>query len=319
MTKKQTQWATWAITAALIIIGTLIGANLPAAPGGTGLFGAQGVSGGISNFTGLDVAAPTVFATATPAVLINSLGAGNILEVRDASTPVWTINNGGAVVQTGASTHSGGQTINNWLNLAAPTAIATATPAAVINSAGVSAILEVRDGGTTIAQFRNGGALDLIANPIIQDVDTENQGVLPSIVSTAITYTAAAGGSGTVATIADGEIWFVHAVYVNVTTDFDATGDDATLDIGDGGDVDGLCNLDDAELQAADVEVTGMNAGWQCLGSTDVVGAYLTNGLGMVYAPSGAAETIDWLIDEGTGETITAGAATIYVVYTRIQ
>ena len=50
------------------------------------------------------------------------------------------------------------------------------------------------------------------------------------------------------------------------------------------------------------------------------LGAYLDlNHNVFVYAPSGAAETIDWLVDEASGETITAGAATIYVVYTRIQ
>ncbi len=145
--------------------------------------------------------------------------------------------------------------------------------------------------------------------------DTENVG-LPTVVSTAITFTAAAGGSGTIATIAAGEVWFVHYVYINVTTNWDATGDDVLLVIGDGGDPNGLLDLVDAELQTADTEGTGAPAGWLGFMGTGVRGAYLAEGLGFIYDGS---ETIDFLIDETSGETITAGAATIYVVYTRIQ
>lgn len=148
--------------------------------------------------------------------------------------------------------------------------------------------------------------------------DVENI-FLPTTVSTVITWTAAAGGTGTVATIGDGEIWIVHSVLVNVTTDFDCTGDDATLVVGDGNDADGFIVLADAELQAADTEGTGFAAGWQGM-ADGTIGVYLDEvDSGYVYAPSGAAETIDWLIDETSGETITAGAAEIFVTYTRIQ
>lgn len=149
-------------------------------------------------------------------------------------------------------------------------------------------------------------------------INTENV-MLPTVLSVPITYTAAAGGTGTVATITDGEIWFVHAVLVDVTTNFDATGDDATLVVGDGNDADGFIVLADAELQAADTEGTGFTAGWQGMAAA-TQGVYLDgNWNGFVYAPSGADETIDYLIDEADGETLSAGAATIYVVYTRIQ
>ena len=281
--------------------------------------GSQTLSGGQTINNWLKVAAPTAIATATPGVVIDSLGVSNILEVRDAATPVFTVNNGGAWASTGAGTHSSGQTINNWAVVAAPTAIATATPAAVIDSLGVSNILEVRDGGTAIAQFQNGGALDLIANPIVQDLGSENVGVLPSVCTVSITYTALAGGTGTVCTIGDGEIWHVEYVFANVTEDWDTTGDDALVEIGDGSDTDGLLDLDDAELQAADTEGTGAPAGWEGFMSTDTRGAYLANGHGFIYAPSGAAETIDYIIDETSGETFTAGALTVYVVYTRLQ
>jgi hypothetical protein len=159
--------------------------------------------------------------------------------------------------------------------------------------------------------------LDLNNTYIDQDIATENI-MLPTVASTAFTYTAAAGGTATLFTIADGEIWLVHDIYVNVTTNFDATGDDATIDVGDGADVDGLCNLDDAELQTTDVEVTGSAAGWQCFGGADTIGAYIASGRGFIYAPSGAAETIDAVI-AATGDDLSAGGATAYIVYTRIQ
>ncbi len=202
--------------------------------------------------------------------------------------------------------------------VAAPTAMPTATPGLSVYNAGVGAIVDL--GGSALEYQFDRTAFDLQSNYIEADIDTEHL-MLPSVVSTAITYTAAAGGTGAVATIADGEIWFVHAVFVNVTTDFDCTGDDATLVIGDGNDADGFVVLADAELQAADTEQTGSPAGWQGLVAA-TMGVYLDGAVSsapQVYAPSGAAETIDWLVDEGAGETITAGAATIYVVYTRIQ
>lgn len=320
------------------------------------------ITGGQTNSNWLKIAGPTAIATATPVVVIDSLGLSVLLDVRDAATPVFSINNGGSWSSTGAGTHSSGQTINDWTLIAAPTDIATATPAAVIDndgvsellavrdsgvdtfniyndggvkvagptaiataqpaavvdSLGVSVLLEVRDAATPVAQFRNGGGLDLIANPIEQDLGTENIGVLKSVVSTAITYTVAAGGTGVITTITDGEIWIVHDVYVNVTTNFDATGDDATLDIGDGNDADGWCVLVDAELQAADTEGTGWQAGWQCQVAA-TIGVYGDEANGFIYAPSGADETIDYLIDEASGETLSAGEATVYVVYTRIQ
>jgi hypothetical protein len=169
------------------------------------------------------------------------------------------------------------------------------------------------DGTSNLDEVDIDGVTNLI-------VGTEHIGI-PSIVSTAITYTAAAGGTGAVATIADGEIWFVWAVFVNVTTNFDVTGEDATLVIGDGLDPNGFVDLADAELQAADTEQTGSPAGWQGLVAA-TMGVYLDGAVSSaphIYAPSGSPETIDWLLDETSGETYTAGAATIYVIYTRIQ
>jgi len=164
------------------------------------------------------------------------------------------------------------------------------------------------------------GDIDLTAGNITAAIGVEHL-MFPTVASTSITYTAAAGGTGAAFTVGDGEIWLVHAVFAQITTDFDCTGDDATLVVGDGNDADGFLVLADAELQTSDTEGTGWAAGWQ--GQVPATqGAYLdaaAGGRAFVYAPSGADETIDWLVDEASGETLSAGAATIYIVYTRIQ
>lgn len=184
-------------------------------------------------------------------------------------------------------------------------------------SASVDDTIAIEIGGAT-EQTLTAASFDLNDTYLDQDIGTENLGVLPSVVSTAFTYTAAAGGSGTIATIADGEIWIVHRVIISVTTSFTATGDDVTLDIGDGNDADGMLNLADADLKVGATDYTGAQAGWQGLDGATPTGVYLIGGP-QVYAPSGADETIDWLLDETSGETITSGAATVYVHYTRIQ
>jgi hypothetical protein len=77
--------------------------------------------------------------------------------------------------------------------------------------------------------------------------------------------------------------------------------------------------LVDANLQAADTEYTGAQAGWQGLAAA-TRGVYLdevtTNAYhAHVYIASGSAKTI--LVDV-TGTDITTGAATLYIIYTRI-
>ena len=74
----------------------------------------------------------------------------------------------------------------------------------------------------------------------------------------------------------------------------------------------------DAELQKADTEGTGFSAGWQGM-AAGTIGAYL-DGIdsGFVMAATTVPITITYLIDETSGESITTGAATIYVTYTRI-
>ena len=136
---------------------------------------------------------------------------------------------------------------------------------------------------------------------------------LPSIMSeTIITST-----NGALWTVGASEVWYVHACFCHVTTNFDCDGDDCVLNIGDGNDADGLLDLDDGELQTADTEGTGAAAGWQGFMSGDTAGAYLVNGVGFIYA---AADTIDITIEDASAHTDpTAGAATCYLVYTRLE
>ena len=450
LTTKDRQWIAWLIAVVLIVMTGFLGVKFPALPP-TPQDDPAMAARGITHFTQLDISAPTAQATDEPALVIDTDGVGLVLDIRDAGTPVFSVDDGGAVTQVGAGAYTGGQTFNNWVVASAPTAIATATPAFIIDSAGVSKILSVRDSGTEILSvdsrsqvgiaapttiatgvpalrinsdgvskiisirdggtevlgvndggqiviavptalatgvpglvvdssalgkvisIRDGGTeilgvnhggqvvasaptaiatgvpgsiidnagvseilelryggteeyafnssrLELNANYLDQDISTENI-MLPTTASTAFTYTAAAGGTIPVFTVADGQIWFVHAIFINVTTDFDCTGDDCTLELGDGTDTDGFCVLADAEMQTADTEQTGSPAGWQCLVAA-TMGVFLDGAVSSaphVYAPSGAAETIDIILDEGSGETYAAGAGTAYIVYTRIQ
>jgi hypothetical protein len=181
------------------------------------------------------------------------------------------------------------------------------------NDLGVAADLEV-DGATDLDGTLAVAGAATFAGGVVGTENVENMFV-PTMISVPITWTAVTGGSGVVATVGAGEVWIVHRVLVSVTTDFDVTGDDATLVIGDGDDPNGFCDLADAELQIADTEGTGWSAGWQCQVAA-TVGPYIDENGGFVYD---GAETIDWLLDETSGDTYTAGAATIYVWYTRIQ
>jgi hypothetical protein len=256
------------------------------------------------------IAQATAATTATPAVVIDSSAAGaKLLDVRDAATPVFSINNGGSWTSTGAGTHSSGQTINNWAVVAAPTALPTGTPAVDIANAGVGAILNVS--GSALEYQFDTSALDVQGNYIEADLNTEHL-MLPSVITATVAYTPA---SGTVATLGAGEIWFIHAVYANVKTNFDCTGNDCDVQIGDDLDTDGFLDLDDAELQTTDTEGTGAEAGWQGFMSTDTSGAYMSNGLGFVYAAA-AGQTIDYAV---AGTDPAAGLLDVYVVYTRVK
>lgn len=303
---------------------------------GNAVFVGVTASGFVAAGSSASIAVPTAQTTATPGLYVNSSAANvDALVVANVGTPVASIDDDGNGVLVDLAI-SGNLTLSDGnASIAVPTAQATATPALLINNTaadGDSLVIAKAatpvaysdlDGNLTAASLTTGGTLGVTGRSTLTGgytgvVNVENI-MGPSVLAVSITYTAAAGGTGTVATITDGEIWIIHSVLVNVTTNFDATGDDATLVIGDGNDADGFVVLADAELQAADTEGTGFAAGWQGMADA-TIGVYLDEvDSGFVYAPSGADETIDWLLDETTDETLAAGEATIYVVYTRIQ
>lgn len=155
------------------------------------------------------------------------------------------------------------------------------------------------------------GILD-VDSAIYQDITLENIGNLPTIDNAAVITSSNAA----IWTVGAAEIWFVWAVYCDITTNFDCTGDDCTLIIGDGNDTDGFLVLADGEMQAADAEYTGAAAGWHGL-HTDSMGAYLSGLAPFVYD---GTDTIDIKIEDASDQSDpAAGAATCYIVYTRVQ
>ena len=78
------------------------------------------VAGGyIKTSDHVSIAAPTTMPTATPALIVNSLGAGhNLLEVRKAATPVFTVRNSGVVVGNVLQYGSSGQRAVAWTSSA---------------------------------------------------------------------------------------------------------------------------------------------------------------------------------------------------------
>lgn len=141
---------------------------------------------------------------------------------------------------------------------------------------------------------------------------------LPLVVSKSFTYTAAAGATYDAFIIPENQKIIIHSVLCNVTTNFDATGDDATMNVGDANDADGFLVLTDTELQAADTEGTGFAAGWQGMADA-TIGVYLDevdSGF-VVVAPAGGY-TVTYTLDETSGDTLAGGAATLYMIYTRI-
>jgi hypothetical protein len=263
---------------------------------------------------GVIVSAPTAVATAVPALEIDSAGVSKILDVRDGDTTVFSILNGGN--QLVGSADGTGIDVTWYSDTAGDTMLWDASEEAlVLTGTNGQDALEIPDGSIDLDDNLdvNGQAnldevdIDGVTNLV---VDTEHIGAM-SILSSTIQYDS----SGALWTIAAGELWIIHAVYANVTTNFDSGAtNDSTVEIGDGNDTDGLLDLDDAELQTADTEGTGAPAGWQGFMSTDTRGAYLANGHGFIYNP-GSEETID-VATGGTGAD--AGEATIYILYTRV-
>lgn len=224
-------------------------------------------------------------------------GSGSIATFRDGATNEYTFDQSSA-------------TFANHLNLSDDLTIGNGTADVTQNGedAYVEGTFEV-DGASRID-----GAVDL-NGAITNAAGLEHIG-FPTWVTTAFTYTAAAGGTVPLATIGAGETWIVHGVWLDVTSNFNCTGDDCVMVIGDGNDADGFCVLADAELQSADTEGTGWSAGWQCQVAA-TRGVYQDGTGGFVYDEA-STETIDAVMS-ASGNDFSAGAATAHILYTRIQ
>jgi len=148
--------------------------------------GDQSVTGDLGITGELAVAQATAATTATPAVLVNSSAAGSaLLEVRKASTPVVQVQNDGDVsVSAGDLEVAAGAA-----RVAAPTAVATATPALVVDSDGVSNLLEVRDAATPVFTVNDGGT---VVGNVLQ-YGSSGERLVASTISMTGTYTVSHG------------------------------------------------------------------------------------------------------------------------------
>jgi len=203
--------------------------------------GDQAVTGDLSITGELQVAQATAAATATPAVIINSLAAGSkLLEVRDAATPVFSILNGGAVSRTGNDTMTGDLAITGAGRVAAATAVATATPAFVVDSLGVSNLLEVRDAATPVFTVNNGGA---VVGNVLQYGSSGEKAV------------AATASFTTTGTVAHGLTTVTWAVCTLAQDADDDAGDTATISVSIAGNTVTVKGWQDDATASTDTDV----------------------------------------------------------------
>ena len=139
---------------------------------------------------------------------------------------------------------------------------------------------------------------------------------VPTYATASFTYTSAAGGTVDLFTIPAGQIWMVADLRVRITEDFAATGDDSILLIGDDANDDGYCENVAAYDATYQID-SGWPLGWVCEGGQK--GSYINpQNIGGSFPAEGPTD-ITVTIDETSGESITSGAATVYLLYTRIQ
>jgi len=158
-----------------------------------------------------------------------------------------SIDEGNEIVSLGVSHFSG-------IHVSVPTDVATATPGLMVDCAGVGNCFEIRDGGTPVAQWGDGGAFTgsgartfsglVNANGGIA-VDTSAFTVADATGNTVVSGTLAVSGTSTLAGLAnaDGGI----AVDTSAFTVADATGNtvvSGTLTVSGTSTLAGLANAD---------------------------------------------------------------------------
>lgn len=215
---------------------------------------------------------------------VDQTGSGSVANFKDGGTSETTIDQSGTTSINPLTLSGTGNVNGPQLDIqSAPT---QATPPFVVRNSS----------GTPVASISSAGAASF--------------GSLSAVSSAAVITTS----NGALWTVPSNQTWVVHRVLCNITTNFDCTGDDCALIIGDGNDTDGFLVLADAELQTADTEGTGFAAGWQGMVAA-TVGAYLDPIGAFVYK---ATDTIDIDIrDASAGTNPTAGAGTCYLDYER--
>lgn len=114
---------------------------------------------GVSNFDSIHLS--DTGGTATPVFLANQSGTGKILELQDAGTPVYSVNDGGGVSQTGDQTLTGDFSLAGNAIVAGPTVATTATPMASLNTAADAPdLLVISKDATPVVFVHNSGQVE---------------------------------------------------------------------------------------------------------------------------------------------------------------
>jgi hypothetical protein len=140
--------------------------------------------------------------------------------------------------------------------------------------------------------------------------------------SKAITYTAAAGGSGNAFVFPANQTFIIHDMFFETTTNWtDTSGNDETVKIGDAATAAGYLDLEHNDLLTTVTKPTEVPvAGWSGYDS-DELGVYLDAveaKNGVIVTGATVPYTVTYTI-ACSGDDCTAGAGTIYVRYTRIE
>jgi hypothetical protein len=124
---------------------------------------------GMTHLTGLQIQG-----SETDALVVDQTSTGDIVEFRDAGTPVWTLADGGTVAVTGNATLGAVVDVGTWLNITPGTSI-TLTDGATLTSNGTfqpltSASAVTTSATTSIADGARDGDLLILINDNASDV-----------------------------------------------------------------------------------------------------------------------------------------------------
>jgi len=220
-----------------------------------GVFQQQSLPGDITNFSGVHVAAPTAIGSATPALMVDSDGLSVLFEVRDAATPVVSVNDGGvldmkahAVTNIGAAgtdfSGSGGLTLADALVVTSGGATITAG-GVTITAGGLDmtndAITNIGAAGT---DFSASGGLTLATTLTLSDGDV--------VVADDVRVTAQ-----TAITVTNGAAFAPTGTYQPIQAAGEVT---PTVTIGTAGDLLVLINTSAQTINIADTGTTMLTA-----------------------------------------------------------